>query len=518
MNTSALPTATDSIQDILVVGGGINGVGIARDAAGRGLNVTLCEKSDLASGTSSASTKLIHGGLRYLEYAEFGLVRQALREREVLLNMAPHIIWPLRFVLPHLPGMRPAWLLRLGLFLYDHLGGREKLSGCSRIDLDQHTAGKPLTGMSRTAFEYSDCWADDARLVALNAVDAAERGATILTRTEFVTAERSEKLWTATLRDSRNREYTIQARSLVNVAGPWVAKVAGRVMRVAPGQSVRLVRGSHLVTPRLHDGDHAYIFQNDDNRIVFAIPYEQDFTLIGTTDVSHDGSLEGVTITDDETRYLIQLINQYFRTPISENDILSSYSGVRPLLEEEGKSASETSRDYLLELDDRSEEAPLLTVYGGKLTAYRILAEQSLDLLLPALRRSAPAWTARSTLPGGDLQNADFASFEKDMQQRWPWLDARRLHRLLRAYGTRVDRIIDGAVKTADLGEQFGADLSEAEVDYLLDHEFAGTTDDILWRRSKLGLRLDEAQCDNLRRYIDHRRCGVPLASADSRS
>ena len=509
MNTNAQPAATEDIYDLLVVGGGINGVGIARDAVGRGLKVALCEKSDLASGTSSASTKLIHGGLRYLEYGEFRLVQQALREREVLLNMAPHIIWPLRFVLPHLPGMRPAWLLRLGLFIYDHLGGREKLPGCSRIDLGHHAAGKPLSDRMRVAFEYSDCWADDSRLVVLNALDAAERGANILTRTTFVSADRGDEAWTANLRRSGGENLTIRARSLVNAAGPWVAKVADCVEGVEPAQEVRLVKGSHLVTRRLFDGNRAYIFQNDDKRIAFAIPFERDFTLIGTTDISHEDSLEGVSITADETGYLIRLVNQYLRSPISESDILWSYSGVRPLLEEEGKNASETSRDYLLELDKQSGCAPLLTVYGGKLTAYRTLAEQALEKLLPALDRNAPAWTAQSTLPGGDIPNADFASFEKAMQRRWPWLDAAILHRLLRAYGTSVEQIVGSAEKSEDLGEQFGAGLSAAEVNYLVGYEFAMTADDVLWRRSKLGLRLDDSQRDALR----HRFSVVPKSS-----
>ena len=486
------------MQDVLVIGGGINGVGIARDAAGRGLCVTLCEQNDLASGTSSASTKLVHGGLRYLEYGDFMLVREALQEREVLLRMAPHIIWPLRFVLPHNPDMRPAWMLRLGLLLYDNLGGRELLPPSGRINLRRHPAGAPLANAPCTASEYSDCWADDSRLVALNAVDAAERGATILTRTRVVAAQREADHWAVTTQHEDGTEETIHARAVVNAAGPWVADVAGAIGTEDLTRAVRLVKGSHIVTRRLFDGEHAYIFQGGDSRIVFAIAYERDFTLVGTTEMQHASMGDKPEISGDEQGYLLDFVRRHFGKDVANDDVAWSYAGVRPLLDEPGKGASAVSREYVLDLDSDDDEAPMLTVYGGKLTTYRTLSEKSVTILQRALGHSRRAWTAGSYLPGGDIDDADFDRFAADAGQRYPWLDATTLQRLLRAYGTRIDRVLGTASQTADLGYDFGHGLHEAEVEYLRSREFAATADDVLWRRSKMGLRLDAAGRDAL--------------------
>ena len=488
------------MQDILVIGGGINGAGIARDATGRGLKVTLCEQSDLASGTSSASTKLIHGGLRYLEHGDLMLVREALREREVLLRMAPHIIWPLRFVLPHSPGMRPAWMLRIGLLMYDNLGGRKKLPASGRIDLRRHAAGRPLAPELVTAFEYSDCWADDSRLVVLNAVDAAERGATILTRTKVVAATRHDDHWLVETRDAAGATRTIEARAIVNAGGPWVDAVGASVGVADQTRPVRLVKGSHLVTRRLFEGEQAYIFQGPDSRIVFAIPYERDFTLVGTTEVQHAAMKERPTVSADEQDYLLEFASHYMAKPLSAQDIVSTYAGVRPLLDEAGKKSSEVSREYVLDLDKSG--APMLTVYGGKLTTYRTLSRKSVSKLQAALGGSRRPWTANSYLPGGDIENADFDRFEDEARRRYAWLDEILLNRLLRAYGTRIEKVLGPAQRASDLGRDFGAGLHEAEVEYLLRHEFAATTDDILWRRSKLGLRLDTAKVRSLDRWL----------------
>lgn len=498
----AATTPRNELQDILVVGGGINGAGIARDAAGRGYRVTLCEQSDLASGTSSASTKLIHGGLRYLEHGELKLVREALMEREVLLRMAPHIVWPLRFVLPHNPGMRPAWMLRAGLFIYDHLGGRQVLPPSKRIALRRHPAGGALAEGLSVGFEYSDCWADDSRLVVLNAVDAAERGATILTGTRVVSSQRVEDGWSVETRGPGDRARTIRARAVVNAAGPWVGDVGDRMESGSDTKPVRLVKGSHLVVPRIHEGDQAYIFQEPDGRIVFAIPYERDFTLVGTTETEHDSMLEKPAISAKEQGYLLEAVNRHLRRPLQPRDIVSTFSGVRPLLDEPGKRSTAVSREYVLELDNGDGRAPLLNVYGGKLTSYRTLSEKALAKLQSALGGSRKPWTATSYLPGGDIENADFDRFADDIRRRCSWLDDRVLQRLLRAYGTRVERIIGQASRAADLGFDFGHGLHEAEVDYLCRQEFAATADDILWRRSKLGLRLDGSQRDTLRRRL----------------
>lgn len=481
--------------DLLVIGGGVNGVGIARDAAGRGLRVLLCEKDDLASHTSSSSTKLIHGGLRYLEYYEFGLVRKALQEREVLLRAAPHIMWPLRFVMPHMPHLRPAWMIRAGLFLYDHLARREVLPGSEGIDMQRHPAGEPLLDTIQRGFVYSDGWVDDARLVVLNAVCASEHGATVLTRTTVVDAERHGKVWEATLRDAHGTQRTVSARAIANAAGPWVAELLRAKLRGdgvhAPKHKIRLVKGSHIVTRRLFAHDYAYIFQNPDKRIIFAIPYEQDFTLIGTTDVEYQGDAGKAEISAEEMAYLCESVNRYFKRQIGPADVVWTYSGVRPLLEEENAgNASAATRDYRLDVDGDAEHAPLLSVFGGKITTFRKLAEQAVDKLAPLLGVERDSQTALEALPGGDLPDRDFEAYVKRLQTQYAWLPAELTRRYARAYGSRITRLLGRANALADLGPALAPGLYEAELVYLRDHEWARTADDVLWRRSKLGLHL----------------------------
>jgi glycerol-3-phosphate dehydrogenase len=486
--------------DVLVVGGGINGTGIARDAVGRGLTVCLCEKDDLAAHTSSASTKLIHGGLRYLEQFEFALVGKALAEREVLLKAAPHIIWPLRFVLPHQPHLRPAWMIRLGLFLYDHLGrGRRTLPGSRRVNLTKHVVGQPLRDAFRTGFVYSDAWVQDARMVVLNAMDAAERGASILTRTRCISAKRDMDGWTAELESSNGTCRTVFAKALVNAAGPWAVQFLEDVATVGHDHSLRLVKGSHIVVPRLFEHRYAYIFQQPDRRIVFAIPYEHDYTLIGTTDVEYHTDPATPTIDADETAYLCDAVNRYFQRSIAPTDVVWSYSGVRPLLDDDEGNASEVTRDYLLEMDDAA--APLLNVFGGKLTTYRKLSEEAVDRLAVRLKIKAPAWTAKGhSLPGGDRLDID--SLQTELQTRYPWIPQAFAWRLVHSYGTRSERILGNAGSLKELGEHFGADLYQVEVDYLRRHEWVNEAADLLWRRSKLGLRLTDAQVSRLAIYL----------------
>lgn len=499
--------------DVLVVGGGINGAGIARDAAGRALRVLLCEQDDLAAHTSSASTKLIHGGLRYLEYREFGLVRKALQEREVLLRAAPHIIAPLRFVMPHVPGLRPAWMIRAGLFLYDHLSHRTILPGSRGIDLRRHAAGAPLTGDIRRGFVYSDARVDDARLVVLNALGAQQRGAEILTRTRLVEARDTRGTWRAVLQDADGARRTVEARALVNAAGPWVGELLrGPIGRPAQ-HHVRLVKGSHIVTHRLFEHDHAYIFQNPDKRIVFAIPYEGEFTLIGTTDVEYHGDPSEVAISDDETAYLCETINRYFARPITPSDVVWSYAGVRPLLEEAGvDNPSAATRDYRLDLDVSG--APLLSVFGGKITTYRRLAEEALDLLAHPLGIAAPSWTATVPLPGGDVPDADIARFAAALHDRHPWLPAKLAQRYAHAYGTRAHALLDGAAALDALGDQLAPGLYEAEARYLMTHEWARSADDILWRRTKLGLHATSADARRVDEWLARQREMAATVSA----
>lgn len=496
--------------DLLVVGGGINGAGIARDAAGRGLRVVLCEQADLANYTSSASTKLIHGGLRYLEYGEFLLVRKALRERTALLGIAPHIIWPLRFVMPHVRELRPAWMIRAGLFLYDHLGGRhDALPSSHGIDLRRHPAGAPLDTSLHRGFVYSDCWVQDARLVVLNAMDAARLGARVWPRTRCVAARRDPAGWSARLRSTVDEsEREVRARALVNAAGPWVSRFLDDTVHAHGERGVRLVKGSHIVVPRLFAHEYAYVFQHTDGRVIFAIPYERDFTLIGTTDVAFEGDPAAATTGADEVEYLCDAVNRYFARPLRPADVVWTYAGVRPLYDEEaGGNASSISRDYALHLDTHG--APLLTVLGGKLTTYRTLAGEACDRLAPMLGCGTRDWTATAALPGGDLPGGDFNGFLADVRRRWPWLPEAMAWRLARNYGTRVEAILGDADGLDDLGETFGADLYEAELEYLVRHEWAMTAEDALWRRGKLGLVLAPDAVTRVERWMAGRTTGT---------
>lgn len=478
--------------DLLVVGGGINGAGIARDAAGRGFSVLLCEQDDLAAHTSSASTKLIHGGLRYLEYREFGLVRKALQERETLLRAAPHIMWPLRFVMPHMPDLRPAWLIRAGLFLYDHLARRELLPGSRGIDMRRHPAGAPLVDSIRRGFVYSDGWVDDARLVVLNALDASEHGARVMTRTKLVSAVRAGNEWHAKLQRSDGTSFDVRAGAIANAAGPWVAELLHGALGRGAQHSVRLVKGSHIVTRRLFDHDHAYIFQNPDKRIIFAIPYEREFTLIGTTDIEYRNDPARVAIDANEVQYLCDSINRYFKRHIAPADVCWTYSGVRPLLEDENAdNPSAVTRDYKLELDAPEGTAPLLSVFGGKITTFRKLAEEAVDTLAGALGQQAPTWTAGAPLPGGDIERANFEGFLARFQREHAWLPADLARRYARAYGTRATNVVGHAHSLAELGRAFAPGLYEAELRYLRDVEWARSAQDVLWRRSKLGLHVE---------------------------
>jgi glycerol-3-phosphate dehydrogenase len=485
--------------DLLVIGGGVNGVGIARDAAGRGLAVILCEQDDLAAHTSSASTGLIHGGLRYLEELHFALVRKALQERELLLAAAPHLIRPLRFVMPHAAHLRPAWLIRAGLFLYDHLAARRRLPASAAIDLRTHVAGRALQSPYRRGFVYSDGQVDDARLVVLNALDAQQRGALILTRTHCAQLSAREGAWCALLRGAGGA-LEVRARAVANATGPWVSRVLGAALPGRAHHQVRLVQGSHIVVPRLFTHRFAYVFQNEDRRIVFAIPYQQDFTLIGTTDVDFRGDPATVRIGAAEVSYLCALVNRYFRHQIAPADVRWSYSGVRPLLEDESSDPTRVTRDYALELE--RQPAPLLSVFGGKITTYRRLAEDALDRLAQPLGLRAGPWTAAAVLPGGELPQGSFTVFLRTLARRYPWLPASVRRRYAHAYGARIERVLGEAAALSDLGEQLLPQLYEREVEYLCREEFARTVPDILWRRSKLGLHLLGTDAGPLERWL----------------
>ena len=489
--------------DVFVIGGGINGTGIARDAAGRGYTVMLCEMDDLASATSSAATKLIHGGLRYLEHYKFRLVREALVEREVLWASAPHIIRPLRFVLPHHKGLRPAWFLRLGLFFYDHLGGRRLLPPTRTLDLSNDEAGKPLKPGHRIAFEFSDCWVDDARLVVLNARDAADRGAIIRTRSKVTSARRVDNAWVVEFEDVRTgaRE-EVSARLLVNAAGPWVDQVLSNALGRNDTHNVRLVKGSHIVTRKLFDHDRCYFFQNADGRIFFAIPYETDFTLIGTTDIDFEDEPGGVRISEAEIDYLLAAASEYFRRPTTRADIVWTYAGVRPLFDDGASAATEATRDYILKLEATPGAAPLINVFGGKLTTYRRLSQRVVDMVGEAIGLKGGHWTHRATLPGGDFPATGYERLVAGLVNDYPALDPALLRRLARAYGTRVPLLLDGVTTTAELGHHFGAGLYEREVGYVTTHEWAMTAEDILWRRSKLGLRFGNEEVVGLAQYL----------------
>ncbi|TPE49583.1 glycerol-3-phosphate dehydrogenase [Amaricoccus solimangrovi] len=514
--------AEAEITDLFVVGGGINGCGIARDAAGRGLSVVLAEQGDLASATSSRSTKLFHGGLRYLEYFEFRLVREALEERETLLVAMPHISWPMRFVLPISPemrfesetptsrllsammpwmrGRRPAWLIRLGLLFYDTLGGRGILPATRALDLTRDPAGAPLQPRFTRAYEYSDCWVEDSRLVVLNARDAAARGARILTRTRVVSAAREGDLWRVAVEGPEGRR-DYRARALVNAGGPWVERIIRDVVHAEARGGVRLVRGSHIVTRRLYDHDRCYFFQGTDGRIIFAIPYEQDFTLIGTTDMDHRGPPEAARCTEEERDYLLAFASRYFAKPVTAEDVVWSYSGVRPLYDDGASSATAATRDYVLTLDAEA-GAPLLSVFGGKITTYRRLAEAALAKLAPFTPRASGAWTARAPLPGGDFPHDGVAALTARLRARYPFLSGYWAGRLIRAYGTEAECVLGPAATAADLGRDFGATLTEAEVRWLVTREFARDAEDILWRRSKLGLRMTPEQAAELDGFV----------------
>lgn len=489
------------VYDLAVVGGGINGVGIAADAAGRGLSVFLCEKDDLAQHTSSASSKLIHGGLRYLEHYEFRLVREALAEREVLLAKAPHIVRPMRFVLPHRPHLRPAWMIRAGLFLYDHLGKREKLPGSRGLKFG---AGSPLKADIARGFEYSDCWVDDARLVVLNAMAAREHGAHVHTRTRCASARRSKGLWHIHLERADGTLLSIRARALVNAAGPWVAKFIKDDLKQKSPYGIRLIQGSHIVVPRLYEGEHAYILQNEDRRIVFAIPYLERFTLIGTTDREYQGDPAKVAISAEETAYLLDVVNRHFKQQIGEKDILRTYSGVRPLCDDESDDPSAVTRDYTLSLEAHPGEAPLLSVFGGKLTTYRKLAESALAQLAPFFPNAKPSWTASQPLPGGEQMNSQ-AELAEALCNRFGWLPDSLARRWAGTYGSRTWALLDGVQNLTDLGEHLGSGLYTREVDYLCREEWATGLDDILWRRTKLGLFMTPGQQERLAQYLLNR-------------
>ncbi len=489
------------IYDIFIIGGGINGVGIARDGAGRGYSVYLAEMNDLASGTSSAATKLIHGGLRYLEYYEFHLVREALKEREILWAMAPFIIKPMRFILPHHKGLRPIWLLRLGLFLYDHIGGRKKLPPTRTIDLTKDIAGEPLRANSKIGFEYSDCFVDDARLVILNAKDAANLGASINPRTKVLSAKINNNIWEIEVENRLNGEINIiKAKSLVNAAGPWVDIVDNNIETADKGKNIRLVKGSHIVVNKIYNHDKCYIFQNSDNRIIFAIPYQEDFTLIGTTDVDYQGDPSEAAISSQELNYLCEVSSHYFKKPIERSDVVWAYSGVRPLFNDGASEAQEATRDYVLNL--QNEGAPLLSIYGGKLTTFRHLAEDALEKLAQEIGKKGEKWTARSHLPGGDFNIGSFDRIVLEINKKYPFLAHKQIRRLVRLYGTLSEKLLGDAKSHFDLGEDFGSDLSAREVDYLIENEWALTLEDILWRRTKLGLVMSKRDKKALEKYL----------------
>lgn len=513
------------ICDLFVIGGGINGCGIARDSAGRGLSVTLAEMDDLASATSSASTKLFHGGLRYLEYFEIRLVREALKERETLLRAMPHISWPMRFVLPYhkdmrfegdtptsrilnivmpwMRGRRPAWLIRFGLFLYDNLGGRKILPGTSTVDLRADPAGEPLQDKFEKAYEYSDCWIEDARLVVLNARDAEMRGAKIMTRTKVVSADRVNDIWHVTVESSDTGETSLhKARMLVNAGGPWVESIIRNTAKIDSSESVRLVRGSHIVTKKLFDHDKCYLFQGEDGRIIFAIPYETDFTLIGTTDSDHTDLTTKPVCTDDEVEYLRNFASKYFKAPIAKEDVVWSYSGVRPLYDDGASTATAATRDYVLSVD-KDGGAPLLNVFGGKITTYRKLAESALEKIVPFFPQASGKWTAGVPLPGGDFPVDGVADLINELKAKYTFLDDFWARRLIKAYGTEAKGILANVKTSDDLGQAFGATLTAKEVTWLIEREYARTADDVVWRRSKLGLRMSNEEIETLNNWME---------------
>ena len=481
------------IVDLFVIGGGINGAGIARDAAGRGLKVVLCEKDDLAQGTSSRSGKLVHGGLRYLEYYEFRLVREALIEREVLLNAAPHIIWPMRFVLPHSPNDRPAWLVRLGLYFYDHLGGRKKLPGTRTLDLRRDPEGAPILDQYTRGFEYSDCWVDDARLVVLTALDAAERGAQVLTRTACISARREAGAWTIETRNTDGATRSFRARCITNAAGPWVSDIVTQVAGANSARNVRLVKGSHIIVPKFWAGQQAYLVQNHDKRVIFINPYEGDKALIGTTDVAYEGRAEEVRPDEAEIDYLIAAVNRYFKEKLRRSDVLHSYAGVRPLFDDGKGNPSAVTRDYVFDLDETG-GAPLLNVFGGKITTFRELAERGMHRLAGVFPQMGPDWTRDAKLPGGEMPNADYESFINTLREDYPWMPRDLVQHYARLYGARTKDIVRAATGLEGLGQHFGGHLYEAEARYLVSREWAELPEDVLTRRTKHYLRLTNGE------------------------
>ena len=491
------------VYDIFVVGGGINGCGIARDAAGRGYGVYLAEKDDLASGTSSSSTKLIHGGLRYLEYYEFMLVRKALQEREVLWKIAPHIIKPLRFILPHNKDLRPAWFIRLGLFMYDHLGGRKLLPGTTTVDLKTDEAGRPLQPIFAKGFEYSDCWVDDARLVVLNAMDAKNLGADVHTRTKVNKCEQIDGIWHVQVENSENEiKETIKARVLVNASGPWVDQFLSEADGQSGVHNVRLVQGSHVIVDKIFDHDRCYIFQNADGRIIFAIPYEDDFTMIGTTDHDYVGDPGDAFITDEEIDYLCASASEYFKKGVTRDQVKWKFSGVRPLYDDGANTAQEATRDYILSIDKQTTEGGLINIFGGKITTYRRLAESAVEMIGDILGAKKPGWTEFPPLPGGDFAVGTLDQLQANLSGDYPFLDPAHVSRLARLYGTAVRTILAESKSIKELGICFGADLFQAEVDYMIKYEFALYPEDILYRRTKLGLTLTPSEVDALANYL----------------
>jgi len=491
--------------DILIIGGGINGCGIARDAAGRGYSVCLCEAGDLGSGTSSASTKLVHGGLRYLEHYEFNLVRKALIEREVIWKMAPHIVHPLRFILPHHKGLRPKWLLRLGLFLYDYMGGRKLLPPTKTVNLKRDETGKALKPEFEAGFEYSDCWVNDSRLVVLNAVDAENKGAKILSRTKVTDAQYSGDHWQITCENTQSGK-TIQfsSKMIINAAGPWVDEVLCSIFGLNDVQNVRLVRGSHIVINKKFQHDKCYIFQYSDGRIVFAIPYEDQYTLIGTTDAEHENMDEKPQISPQESEYLCQVASDYFREPVTQQDIVWTYSGVRPLYDDGASEAQEATRDYVLAQEKSVSPAPLINIFGGKITTYRILAEAMLEKIASLIGKKGKQWTADTHLPGGDFAVGKMGWEVEKLHNNYPFLDKTYLARLMRTYGTCSHLLLEGVKEKSQLGEHFGGQLFQREVEYLIDHEWACSGEDILFRRTKQGIQFNAQQTRQLARFVQH--------------
>ena len=494
--------------DLFIVGGGINGIGVARDASGRGLSTYVCEQGDIAEQTSSRTTKLIHGGLRYLEYYDFRLVREALLERERVMAIAPHLVQELRFVIPHKKGLRPAWMMRIGMMLYDHLAKRRWLRGAETIHMKQSSVGEPLQDWLDLAFVYSDCQTDDARLVILNAIDARERGAEIHTYTRFISAKRDGKEWIATVENVKTGEkQDIRAKGIINTGGPWVSEVLHDRLHIDTSKHVRLVKGSHIVVKKMYEGEHAFFFQNPDGRLIFAIPYQDDFTLIGTTDEPYTEDPAKVEIADSEITYMCDCMNSYFKKPISKEDVVWSFSGVRPLYDDAAKNASAVTRDYVLDIESKADEPILLSVFGGKITTFRRLSEHVFEKLVPFIPGLKPSWTTNVPLPGGDMPNTDFKAFLKEARERWSFLSDFSVRRMAHSYGTRMERFLKDAKTMDELGQDFGGGLTKAEVDYLVDQEWAETAEDILWRRSKMGLHVESVAqtAEALTRYLEGR-------------